>query len=101
MPALGLYATGGPYIGQPCGYQQISAVTLAAATGLTVPANAKYAFIQVDTAPVRWRDDATNPTASVGIQLAAAGSFWYYGNLAAIKFILASGSPVLNVSYYF
>ena len=93
-------AVGGPYHPAPCGYQQITAATLAAATALTLPANATMAFIQVDTAGVRWRDDGTAPTASVGVQLASAGSFWYYGDLTKIEFIAVSGSPVLNVSYY-
>ncbi|HEY7294248.1 MAG TPA: hypothetical protein VH916_04360 [Dehalococcoidia bacterium] len=89
----------------PMGYQQIGAGTLASATPLTVPSDsagraASYAFIQVDTANVRWRDDGTAPTASVGVQLASAGSFWYAGTLSAIQFIAVSGSPVLNVSYY-
>src|SRR6202035_5361473 len=47
--------------GVPLGYQQITAATLVAATGLTVPSGASIAFVSVDTAPVRWRDDGTAP----------------------------------------
>jgi hypothetical protein len=83
------------------GYQQIT--SLASATNLTVPtANgfASWALICVETAAVRWRDDGTAPTASIGQPLAAGQCFQYAGPLATIQFIAQSGSPVLDVSYY-
>lgn len=83
------------------GYQQISAATLVAATALTVPTGANVAIISSDTANVRWRDDGTAPTASVGMQLKSTdAALEYWGPLANIQFILVTGSPVLNVSYY-
>jgi apolipoprotein N-acyltransferase len=84
----------------PLGFQQISAATLASATSLTVPAGATVAVVAPDTAAVRWRDDGTAPTTSVGMSLAAATVFEYWGNLSAIQFIAQTGSPVLNISYY-
>jgi hypothetical protein len=84
----------------PLGYQQIAAATLASATPLTVPAGATVAIIAPDTAAVRWRDDGTAPTASVGMSIAAAATFEYWGNLSAIQFIAQTGSPVANISYY-
>jgi hypothetical protein len=42
--------------GKPLGFQQITAATLASATGLTVPVGASCAYVSVDTASVRWRD---------------------------------------------
>lgn len=90
----------GPLKLVPLGYQQIGASALANATALTVPAGANVAYVSVDTAPVRWRDDGTAPTASIGMQIVAAGVLEYWGDLGMIEFILASGSPVLNVSYY-
>ena len=88
------------------GYQQIS--TLSSATGLTVPAmapdglNAKpvFALIVAEGAPVRWRDDGTAPTASVGMPLAVGVPFQYDGDLTKIKFIEQSASAKLNISYY-
>ena len=82
----------------PLGYQQIT--SLASATSLTVPAGAVSAIIYVETAGVRWRDDGTAPTATVGMLLSAGQAFQYAANLAAIQFIAQSGSPVVNVSYY-
>ena len=83
------------------GYQQIGAATLANATPLTVPAGANFAIIEAETAAVRWRDDSTAPTASVGMSLSNTGSpLEYSGPLAKIQFIAQTGSPILNVSYY-
>ena len=99
---LGNRFAGYPYQGQPCGFQQISAATLASATALTVPGAATYCVIEVDTANVRWRDDGTSPTAAVGVQMyAGAPAIVFPGNMNTVKFILVSGSPVLNVSYYY
>lgn len=83
----------------PVGFEQIAVLT--AATGLTPPGNARMALIQAEAQTVRWRDDATDPTATVGMQLAAAAApLKYVGNLNAIKFIEAAIGGILNVSYY-
>jgi hypothetical protein len=83
---------------KPLGYQQIT--SLASAANLTPPAGATAALITVETASVRWRDDGTAPTTSLGMLLTAGQSFTYYGNLSAIQFIAVSGSPTVNVAYY-
>ncbi len=84
----------------PVGFQQISAATLAASTPLTVPAGATVAFVNAEAAGVRWRDDGTAPTATIGVILGAGQQLIYSGNLTAIQFILQSGSPILDVEYY-
>lgn len=89
------------------GYQQIT--SLSSATGLTVPTrdpqgNKKqptFALIIAETQDVRWRDDGTAPTASVGMPLAKGTMLQYDGDLANIKFIEQTGSAKLNVSYYY
>ncbi len=99
---------GTPVIGGgaiPLGYQQISAATLATATALTIPTGASAALVSVDTAGVRWRDDGTAPTAAIGMALIATATSspmlaFGGGSMTAVKFILISGSPILNVSYY-
>jgi uncharacterized membrane protein YgdD (TMEM256/DUF423 family) len=80
------------------GYQQIT--LSGAATGLTVPALSTVAYVQVDTAPVRWRDDGTAPTSTIGMQIPIGGTVTFSGDMSVVKFIAASGTPVLNVSYY-
>lgn len=82
----------------PVGYQQIT--SLSSAVGLTVPTNANVAMIQAESKGVRYRDDGTNPTASVGVQLASGSAFVYAGDLFAIKFIEESASAKLNILYY-
>jgi hypothetical protein len=75
------------------GYQQIT--DLSSAVGLTVPtlapdgSNQKptFALIICETQGVRWRDDSTAPTASVGMPLAAGVPLQYDGDLNKIKFI--------------
>lgn len=89
-------------IRKPLGYQQITVLT--GATALTVPAGAQRALVQCQVASVRWRDDGTNPTGTVGMLLGAttgAGDYLLYdGDLAAIKFIETAINAVLNVAYY-
>ena len=80
------------------GYQQIT--SLSASTALTVPVGATMALIVAETQAVRWRDDGTAPTASVGMPLATGASLSYDGDLKAIRFIQQTASAVLNVSYY-
>lgn len=88
------------------GYQQIT--SLSASTGLTVPTLAPdgsfqkptFALIIAEGAPVRWRDDGTAPTASVGMPLAIGVPLQYDGDLNKIKFIEQSASAKLNISYY-
>jgi len=83
----------------PLAYQQYT--SLSTATSLSaVPARAATALICVETAAVRWRDDGTAPTASVGMPLSAGQCMQYFGMLSAIQFIAQSGSPVLDVSFY-
>lgn len=88
------------------GYQQIT--SLSTATGLTVPqkdlnglaCKPSIAIITAETQAVRWRDDDTAPTASVGMPLAAGATLQYDGDLAKIKFIEQSASAKINVTYY-
>ena len=85
--------------------QFISGATLANATSLTVPSGATFAQICVEGAGVRYRDDGTAPTVSVGIPVVPTSSsmptcFQYAGPLSAIRFIAISGTPTMEVSYY-
>lgn len=82
----------------PNGYQQVT--SLSAAAALTVPKNTVLTVIQAETRDVRWRDDGTNPTASVGMILFAGDTFFYNGDASALRFIEAAASAKLNVSYY-
>ncbi len=82
----------------PVGYQQIT--SLSAATPLTIPSRADMAVIEAESQAVRWRDDGTAPTASVGMPLAAGAFLIFDGNLSGLQFIEQTASAKLNVSYY-
>ena len=87
------------------GYEQITVNT---AKGLTVPSrtpnglNEKpvFALIVAEGAAVRWRDDGTDPTASIGMPLAVGVPLQYDGDLNKIKFIQQAANGIINVSYY-
>lgn len=89
------------------GYQQIT--SLSSAASLTVPsvipstgeiASPTRAVIICETQAVRWRDDGTAPTSSVGMPLAVGQPLSYDGNLKKIQFIEQTASAKLNVTYY-
>lgn len=80
------------------GYQQIT--SLSSATGLTVPQGTTLALIVPETNNVRWRDDGTAPTASVGMPIYLGASLSYDGDFNRIKFIETTASAKLNISYY-
>lgn len=83
---------------RPLGYEQIAGA--ATAQSLTVPEGARMALIQALTNNVRWRDDGTAPTATVGYQLAAGSELSYSGNLGKIQLIEEAASTELNIAYY-
>ncbi len=87
-----------PAAAESLGYQQIT--SLSAATALTVPTSASSALICAETQGVRWRDDGTNPTATIGMPLAAGSCFQYLNFLTALVFIQQSSGAVLDVTYY-
>lgn len=88
------------------GYEQIT--DLSSAKSLTVPTKDQFglnqkptiALITPETQGVRWRDDGTSPTSSVGMPLAAGVTLQYDGDLKKIKFIEQNASAKLNISYY-
>lgn len=75
--------------------------TLSTAQSLAnIPSYCVGAYIQAESQTVRWRDDGTAPTASVGNIIGVGDSIWYDGDLTAIKFIETTASAKLNISYY-
>jgi len=97
----------------PCGYQQIT--SLSGSTALTVPTAATGSgaasgastqkptrcIIIPETQAIRWRDDGTAPTASVGYPLAVGSELKYDGDLAAIRVIEQVASAKINVIYFY
>lgn len=87
-------------------YQQIT--SLSSAASLTVPSKSNQgldgtpamALIRCETQAVRYRDDGTAPTASVGMPLAVGDVLEYDGDMKKIQFIEQTASAKLNVIYY-
>ena len=80
------------------GYQQIT--SLSSATNLTVPAGATMAVIVPEGQNVRWRDDGTAPTATVGMPVYVGAVLNYDGDLKKVQFIQQASGGILNISYY-
>lgn len=90
-----------PYTSLPttsAGYQQITATS--SPQSLTVPTGATIAQFCIETAAIRYRDDGTDPSTTVGMPAAAGGCFSYSGPLRSFRFIAQTGSPVVNVLFY-
>ena len=84
----------------PLGYQQYTSTSPAFSLS-SIPAGATSVLISSEAQSIRWRDDGTAPTASVGqLQIVASPPFLYSGNLSALQFIQATAGAILNVNYY-
>lgn len=93
---------------RPLGFQQLTLT--GSAQSLTLPTLAGalggfvvgYTVIQCEgtSAVARWRDDGTAPTSTVGMILNTGSELDYTGDPTMIQFIVGSGSPILDISYY-
>jgi hypothetical protein len=81
----------------PQGYYQIT--SLATAKSIA-GGNGRLALIQCLGQNVRWRDDGTDPTSTVGIRLHAGESFWYTGDIKKFRVIEETTGAEVNVSTY-
>lgn len=86
------------------GYYQSTDVaakkSLAEIAGGTIPDGANGALVQAEDQDCRWRDDTTDPTASVGVLLAAGASIFVDGNLSAFEIVETTASAKVNVVFY-
>lgn len=89
--------------GLPVGYAQVTVSTTA--VGLTIPEGATSAVITVETDNIRWRDDATDPTSTVGMFTMQTQSFELVSSKSlsqfkAIRDASATADAILNISFY-
>jgi hypothetical protein len=107
--ALALY-TAGLYTVTPSNPAATTGGTGSGAT-LTVtwnnnvpPANATWCEVTVEGAAVRWRDDGTAPTSTLGnlLTINANGQppFTFFEPLGGVQVIGVSSSSILNVQFY-
>lgn len=87
----------------PKGLQTLT-VTNASASALTVPAGANMAIISVEGNSIRFRDDGTAPTTSIGVIVNPGSTLELHDVvlLKAIQLIAVdnSASAVINASFY-
>lgn len=85
-------------------YKQITGLdsvkTLAAS--VAIPTDARYAAVQAEGQNVRYREDNENPTASAGMLLLTTQPplMLSVKDLSKVKFIEASATAKLNVTFY-
>jgi hypothetical protein len=90
----------------PLGVYQVSvttAETLATAIGASIPAGATLVYIEpeIGGADIRYRDDGTAPTNSVGVRISAGVAWPYVGSLSAIQLVSQSGAAAtVNLAFY-
>jgi hypothetical protein len=84
----------------PAGYQQITDLSSAEALPSLPSTGVVLVLVQAESQDIRWRDDGTDPTASVGMVIEAGQTLAYTGNPAVLKLIEAAASAKANISYY-
>ena len=86
------------------GFEQLAITSLVTATALaSVPANANKAIMTVENATLRYRDDGTDPTSTVGLRVFINSTIILNNRDAILNFraIRTGGSnSEINVSYY-
>ena len=81
------------------GYQQLTVDNLTPQQ-LTVPNGTTLILIVTEAQAIRWRDDGTNPTATVGYPLAVGVELRYVAqNKSAIRIIGQVASATVNAVY--
>ena len=87
---------------KPVGFEQL-AVSNTAVGFASIPANADKAVMTVEDGTLRYRDDGSNPTSTVGLRVFIAGTIILNSrdsldNFKAIR--EAANNSELNISYY-
>jgi hypothetical protein len=79
----------------------ISSLTFGSAGAAGIPSGTELLLIQPQTQAIRWRDDGTAPTATVGYPLAVGAELRYTGqNMAALRVISQVAGAIVNILAY-
>lgn len=100
-PARAQMIPGQPVV--PLGYCQLTSIdasTLVSSCSGGIPVGANFAVVQPEAQAIRYRDDGTAPTSSVGMPLAVGASLYYAGALSSLRVISATSGAKLNVLFY-
>ncbi len=93
---------------RPLGYVQIANAGLQSAVGITLPTlpaagamEVLFAIIQSNGGTIRWTDDGTTPTASVGMLIPSGGELLYSGEISKLQLIAGTGTPLADIALYY
>lgn len=66
-----------------------------------IPTGAEYALVQAEAQNLRWRDDGTDPTTTVGMLLASGSTILIKNtDLTAVKLMRAVSAGIINITFY-
>lgn len=83
-----------------CQLTSLASATLISTCSGGIPTGSRFAEMCTDTVALRYRDDLTNPTATVGMPVTASTCFQYAGPLTAFSVIQQAASGILNITFY-
>ncbi len=91
-------------LGSPAAsFTQVTVSTTAVGLG-TIPTNAPCAIVVIEKQPIRYRDDGTAPTATVGTLVSAGGviavGLGQLSNFKMIRDTAATGDATADVNWY-
>lgn len=85
------------------GYCQLTSLalsTLISTCSGGIPSTATIAVISVEGAAIRYRDDGTAPTTTVGMPISSGQAFTYQSALMNLRIIQQSASATVNIAFY-
>lgn len=85
----------------PLGHEQITGMSTAKRFTSPIPAGAIFAVVTAEVQNVRYRDDGTDPTGSVGMLIKTTDPpITLEGDLKDYVFFEDASGAILNVAYY-
>lgn len=84
------------------GFQQSASISSASAiTPPSIPSVTQSVLVYVEgTAGIRWRDDGTDPTTTVGNPVSSGQAFCYAGDVKSLRLIGQAAGATVNFTYY-
>jgi hypothetical protein len=85
-------------VGRECtGYFQVT--SLDTVKGVPGPGGSG-ALLQAEDQVVRYRADGVDPTADIGMMIAAGETIWFAGDLSKLRFIQGAATAILNITTF-
>lgn len=103
ITAIAALSLSAPAFAASQGYQQLTSLSATTAANLpSIPSSPGpgSVLIAVETQAIRWRDDASDPTATVGMPVAAGQTLCYGNEIARFRVISQTAGATVNVTYY-